>query len=299
MDWLAQRQDRVQDRLARRHLADGEMVLYDVSSSYFEGRACPLARLGYSRDGKRGTPQIIYGLLCDQAGRPVAVEVFSGELHDDKTLPAQITRLKDRFALKRVVVVSDRGIVTKANIELLAHADGVDWITALKAPTIKKLARAGVFQPSLWDEQNLAEITAPGEFPGERLIVCRNPLVGAQRARTRSELLTATESDLQDISKRVTARGRLAGRRSRDRPRGRSRAEALPHEKALPGHDHRHHIHLRAQDRADHRRGRSGRLLHPADQPHRGRARGCGCGARLQKPRAGRASVRVPERPGP
>ena len=210
MDWLAQRQDRVQDRLARRHLADGEMVLYDVSSSYFEGRACPLARLGYSRDGKRGTPQIIYGLLCDQAGRPVAVEVFSGELHDDKTLPAQITRLKDRFALKRVVVVSDRGIVTKANIELLAHADGVDWITALKAPTIKKLARAGVFQPSLWDEQNLAEITAPGEFPGERLIVCRNPLVGAQRARTRSELLTATESDLQDISKRVTA-GRLAG----------------------------------------------------------------------------------------
>ncbi len=136
--------------------------------------------------------------------------MFSGELHDDKTLPAQITRLKDRFALKRVVVVSDRGIVTKANIELLAHADGVDWITALKAPTIKKLARAGVFQPSLWDEQNLAEITAPGEFPGERLIVCRNPLVGAQRARTRSELLTATESDLQDISKRVTA-GRLAG----------------------------------------------------------------------------------------
>jgi transposase len=210
MDWLAERQDRVQERLARRHLSDGEMVLYDVSSSYFEGRTCPLAKLGYSRDGKRGMPQIIYGLLCDKDGRPVAVEVFSGERHDDKTLPAQIEKLKVRFGLARVVVVSDRGMVTKANIELLAKADGVDWITALKAPTIKKLARAGVFQPSLFDEQNLAEITAPGEFPGERLIVCRNPLVGAQRARKRSELLAATETDLAEISKRV-AGGTLAG----------------------------------------------------------------------------------------
>ncbi|MGH2892917.1 MAG: IS1634 family transposase [Solirubrobacteraceae bacterium] len=210
MDWLLERQDRIEDRLAARHLVDGEMVLYDVSSSYFEGRTCPLGKLGYSRDGKLGLPQIIYGLLCDQDGRPVAVEVFSGELHDDATLPAQVTKLKDRFGLSRVVVVADRGMVTKANIELLTKTDGVDWITALKAPTIKKLARSGVFQPSLFDEQNLGEITDAGEFPGERLIVCRNPLVGAQRARKREELLAATETDLAVIKARVD-RGTLLG----------------------------------------------------------------------------------------
>jgi transposase len=210
MDWLFERQEQVEDRLARRHLKDGEMVLYDVSSSYFEGRTCPLAKLGYSRDEKRGLLQIIYGLLCDGVGRPVAVQVFSGEVHDDKTLPAQVTKLKDRFGLTRVVVVADRGMVTKANIALLAQTDGVDWITALKAPTIKKLARSGVFQPSLFDEQNLGEITGADDFPGERLIVCRNPLVGGQRARTRSELLGATEKDLKEIAGRVSA-GTLAG----------------------------------------------------------------------------------------
>jgi transposase len=203
MDWLVARQARIEDRLAARHLRDGEMVLYDVSSSYFEGRSCPLAKLGYSRDGKPGLGQIIYGLLCDNDGRPVAVEVFTGELHDDKTLPSQITKLKDRFGLSRIVVVADRGMVTKANITLLSETDGVDWITALKAPTIKKLARSGVFQPSLFDEQNLGEITDVEEFPGERLIVCRNPLVGSQRARKRSELLDATETDLALIKARV------------------------------------------------------------------------------------------------
>jgi Transposase DDE domain len=203
MDWLLERQNAVEDRLAARHLRDGEMVLYDVSSSYFEGRTCSLAQLGYSRDGKRGLPQIIYGLLCDTDGRPVAVEVFTGELHDDKTLPSQIAKLKDRFGLSRIVVVADRGMVTKANIELLAEASGVDWITALKAPTIKKLARTGVFQPSLFDEQNLGEITDVAGFPGERLIVCRNPLVGSQRARKREQLLAATETDLAQIAYRV------------------------------------------------------------------------------------------------
>ena len=210
MDWLLERQDRIEDRLAGRHLADGEMVLYDVSSSYFEGRTCPLAKLGYSRDGKGGLPQIIYGLLCDNDGRPVAVEVFTGELHDDETLPSQIVKLKDRFGLSGIVVVADRGMVTKANIELLAEAGGVDWITALKAPTIKKLARSGIFQPSLFDEQNLGEITDVEEFPGERLIVCRNPLVGAQRARKREELLAATETDLAQIAHRVD-QGTLLG----------------------------------------------------------------------------------------
>ena len=210
MDWLLERQERIEDRLAARHLADGEMVLYDVSSSYFEGRTCALARLGYSRDGKLGLPQIIYGLLCDMDGRPVAVEVFSGELHDDATVSSQITKLKDRYRLGRVIVVMDRGMVTKTNIELLSQAGGIDWITALKAPTIKKLVRTGVFQPSLFDQHNLGEITEPDEFPGERLIVCRNPLVGAQRARKREELLAATEQDLALIKSRVD-RGLLLG----------------------------------------------------------------------------------------
>ncbi len=209
MDWLAERQERVEDRLARRHLRDGELVLYDVSSSYFEGRACELAKIGYSRDGKRGTLQIIYGLLCDRHGRPVAVEVFSGELHDDKTVASQITKLKRRFGLARVVVVSDRGMVTKANVELMAKTDGVSWITALKAPQIKKLARQDTLQMSLFDQQNLAEISSE-DYPGERLIVCRNPLVAAERARKREDLLAATERELAQIASRVQA-GTLAG----------------------------------------------------------------------------------------
>ncbi|MDP9277715.1 MAG: IS1634 family transposase [Actinomycetota bacterium] len=210
MDWLLARQSRIEERLARRHLKDGELVLYDVSSSYFEGRSCPLARLGYSRDAKRGTPQIIYGLLCDKPGRPIAVEVFSGELHDDKTLPSQISKLKQRFGLKTLVVASDRGMITKANIELLRDTDGVGWITALKAPQIKKLAVAGTLQLSLFDQTNLAEITAPEDYPGERLIVCRNPLVAAERTRKRAELLDATERGLAAIADRV-ARGTLQG----------------------------------------------------------------------------------------
>ena len=202
MDWLLDRQERIEDRLARRHLTDGELVLYDVSSSYFEGRTCELAKLGYSRDQKRGTPQIVYGLLCDKPGRPIAVEVFSGELHDDKTLPSQIDKLKARFGLQRVVVVSDRGMVTKANLELLRETEGAGWITALKAPQIQKLVKDGALQPSLFDQINLAEITAE-DYPGERLIVCRNPLVAADRARKREELLQATERGLEQIAERV------------------------------------------------------------------------------------------------
>ena len=208
MDWLLERQERIEDGLARRLLKDGELVLYDVSSSYFEGRCCELAKLGYSRDQKRGSLQIIYGLLCDKPGRPVAVEVFSGELHDDKTLPSQIEKLKSRFGLSRVVVVSDRGMVSKANLELLQAADA-GWITALKAPQIQKLAREGDLQLSLFDQQNLAEITSE-DYPGERLIVCRNPLVAAERARKRQELLEATERGLAEIAQRVE-RGTLTG----------------------------------------------------------------------------------------
>src|SRR4051794_40130004 len=209
LDWLVERQAGIEDRLARRHFSEGELVLYDVSSSYFEGRSCPLAKLGYSRDGRRGTPQIVYGLLCDRPGRPIAVEVFSGELHDDKTLPAQIAKLTTRFALTRVIVVCDRGMITKANLELLADSEGVGWITALKAPQIKKLVTTGALQLSLFDQTNLAEISGD-DYPGERLVVCRNPLVAAERARKRDELLAATERALNAIAERVT-RGTLTG----------------------------------------------------------------------------------------
>jgi Transposase DDE domain len=209
LDWLLARQPRIERALARRHLEQGTLVLYDVSSSYFEGHTCTLAQLGYSRDGKRGTLQIIYGLLGDRHGRPLAVEVFEGSLHDDKTLPSQISKLTKRFALKEIVVVADRGMITKANIETLSATDGVDWITALKAPQVKKLVKDGDLQLSLFDQQNLAEITSD-DYPGERLIVCRNPLVGADRTRHREDLLQATERELAAIGQRVQ-NGTLAG----------------------------------------------------------------------------------------
>jgi hypothetical protein len=211
LDWLSERQQRIEDRLARRHLGDGELVLYDVSSSYFEGRSCPLAQLGYSRDGKRGTLQVIYGLLCDRRGRPVAVEVFKGSLHDDKTLPSQLEKLRRRFKLKRIVVVSDRGMVTKANLEAMRAEQDVSWITALKAPQVKKLVTDGALQLSLFDEQNLVEISDPDNYPDERLVVCRNTLVAAERCRKRRALLEATERELEEISRRVE-QGTLAGK---------------------------------------------------------------------------------------
>jgi transposase len=211
MDWLIERQRRIEDRLARRHLEDGELVLYDVTSSYFEGRSCPLAELGYSRDGKRGSPQIVYGLLTDSNGRPVAVEVFEGSLHDDKTLPSQLEKLRRRFKLGRIVVVSDRGMVTRANLEAMREAEGVDWITALKAPQVKRLAKRKVLQPSLFDQLNLAEIEDEQEYPGERLVVCRNPLVAEERRHKREDLLRATERELEDLARRVE-QGTLSGK---------------------------------------------------------------------------------------
>jgi transposase len=209
LDWLLARQRRIERALARRHLKDGTLVLYDVSSSYFEGRSCPLAQLGYSRDRKPGTPQIVYGLVCARDGCPVAVEVFEGSLHDDKTLPAQIEKLKRRFGLESVIVVSDRGMVTKANIALLRETDGASWITALKAPQVKKLVTDGDLQLSLFDQHNLAEI-ASDDYPDERLVVCRNPLVAEDRARTREDLLEATERALEEIEHRAE-RGTLGG----------------------------------------------------------------------------------------
>jgi transposase len=211
MDWLLERQPAVEQRLARRHLKDGELALYDVSSSYFEGRTCPLARFGYDHgSGKRGRMQVEYGLLCDGDGRPVAIDAFEGSLKDDKTLPSQVKKLERRFGLSRVVVVSDRGIGTKENVTLLSETAEFAFITALKAPQVRKLVKEGCLQLSVFDELNLAEIVCEQLYPGQRLIVCRNPLVAAERARTRRELLQGTEKDLAEINRRVQA-GTLHG----------------------------------------------------------------------------------------
>jgi transposase len=202
LDWLLGQQERIEKALARRHLSNGTLVLYDVTSTYFEGRTCPLARFGYNRDGKSGKRQIVFGLLCTTEGCPVAVEVFEGNVGDPSTLANQIAKLKERFALERVVLVGDRGMITAARLEETLKPAGLDWITALRAPAIRSLVEAGAIQLSLFDERDLAEITAP-DYPGERLVACRNPLLADERARKRAELLDATEQKLVSIQTRV------------------------------------------------------------------------------------------------
>ena len=211
MDWLLERQPQVEQRLARRHLKDSELALYDVSSSYFEGRTCSLARFGYDHgNGKRGRMQVEYGLLCDSDGRPVAIEAFEGNVKDDKTLPSQVKKLEQRFGLSRVIAVTDRGIGTKENVTLISQTAEFGFITTLKAPQIRKLVKEGFLQLSMFDELNLAEIACEPLHPGQRLVVCRNPLVAADRARTRQELLAGTERQLGEIKRRVDA-GTLQG----------------------------------------------------------------------------------------
>ena len=205
LDWLLERQPAIERVLAKRHLSSGTLVLYDVSSSYMEGHCCPLAKRGYSRDGRRGTLQIVYGLLCAPDGCPVAIEVFEGNTADPMTLAAQVDKLKRRFQLEHVVLVGDRGMITQARITEEITAAGLDWITALRAPAIKALLANGALQLSLFDQRDMASITAP-EFPGERLVVCRNPDLAAQRCRKRAELLAATEGDLTRIQAAVARR---------------------------------------------------------------------------------------------
>ena len=203
MDWLLLRQTRIENRLAKQHLYNGTLVLYDVSSTYFEGRHCPLARLGHSRDERSGNLQIVFGVLTNAEGCPVAVEVFEGNTGDPKTVASQVRKLQKRFKLERIVMVGDRGMLTSARIrEDLKTVDGVDWITALRAAQIQALVTAGALQLSLFDQRDLAEITHP-DYPGERLIACRNPLLAAERARKRQELLAATEKDLLQIRLRT------------------------------------------------------------------------------------------------
>lgn len=199
MDWLLPRQEKIEDALAARHLRDGTLVLYDVSSAAFEGRTCPLGEIGHARDGVRGRLQIVYGVLTTTGGIPVAVEVFKGSAGDPATLASQVKKLKQRFGLAHVAVVGDRGMLTKARIRNDLKPAELDWITALRGPAIRALLAEGAIQPTLFDEQDMAEITSP-DYPGERLIACYNPFLAAERARKRAELLDATEAELAKIA---------------------------------------------------------------------------------------------------
>jgi transposase len=207
LDWLLDRQERIETSLARRHLEDGVLVLYDVSSSYFEGRRCPLARYGHSRDHRKDRPQIVYGLLCTREGLPIAVEVFDGNTADPSTLSAQIEKVKDRFGISRLVLVGDRGMITSARIRDELRPANLDWISCLRASAVQALAAEnGPLQLSLFDDRDLAEISAPDLFPGERLIVCRNHDLATERARKREDLLVATERELARIEAKVRRR---------------------------------------------------------------------------------------------
>ena len=199
MDLLVERQVEIEQALAGEHLGEGTLVLYDLTSAAIEGSHCPLARLGYARDGKKGRAQIEFGLLTTPEGLPVAVEVFSGNTSDPASLPSQVTKLKERFGLSRVVLVGDRGMITSARLREDLVPSGLDWVTALRAPQIATLAKDGALQLSLFDQADLAEITHP-DFPGERLVCCRNPLLATERTRKREELLVATERELYKIA---------------------------------------------------------------------------------------------------
>ena len=205
MDWLLERQARIEKRLATRHLGEGQQVLYDVSSSYYEGRTCPLVQFGHSRDGKRGKPIVVYGVLTDVHGRAVAVQAYPGNTGDPSTIADQVEKLKDRFALERVVLVGDRGMLTQTQIEVLKAHPGIGWISALRSEKVRALRDEKHLQLSLFDEQNLAEIRSPA-FPGERLVACFNPLLAEERRRKREELLAATEGLLEKIRAEVGRR---------------------------------------------------------------------------------------------
>lgn len=209
MDWLLERQGAIEKRLAKRHLKDGGLVLFDLTSSYFEGVSCPLAKIGYSRDGKRGTLQVNYGLLTDGRGCPVSVSVFEGSVADPKTLLAQVEKMKTSFGLDRLVMAGDRGMISNIQIEAMRKLDGVDWITALKSGAIAKLAEGGHLQLDLFDERNLISFTH-ADYPGERLIACRNPALARLRAEKRQDLIAATTRELEKVAAMVVG-GRLKG----------------------------------------------------------------------------------------
>ena len=205
MDWLGERQERIEKKLAARHLQQGGLVLYDVSSSFYEGRTCPLAKFGHDRDGQKGLPIIVYGVMTNGEGCPVAVEVYAGNTGDPTTVADQIEKLRERFGLMHVVLAGDRGMLTQPQINKLKDHPGLGWITALTSVAIRELVTQGALQLSLLDQKNLAEITSP-EYPGERLVVCHNPLLEQERKRKREELLAATEKHLEQIRREVERR---------------------------------------------------------------------------------------------
>jgi transposase len=205
MDWLLERKPRIEKKLAERHLSDDCLVLYDVSSSYYEGRTCPLAQYGHDRDGQKGLPIIVYGVITDVTGRPIAVDVYPGNTSDQKTVVDQIEKLQKSFGLSRVVLVGDRGMLTQPQIEKIKEQSGWGWITALTSVAIRQLAEKGALQLSFLDEKNLAEVASP-DYPGERLIACYNPLLKEERGRKRQELLEASEKGFTKIAKEVTRR---------------------------------------------------------------------------------------------
>jgi transposase len=205
MDWLLERQGRIEKRLAARHLGEGQQVLYDVSSSYYEGHTCPLVQFGHSRDGKRGKPIVVYGVLSDVPGRPVAVQVYPGNTGDPSTVADQVQKLKGRFGLERVVLVGDRGMLTQTQVEVLKTHPGIGWISALRSEKVRQLVDEKHLQLSLFDERNLAEISSK-DFSGERLVACFNPLLAEERRRKRNELLDATENLLEKIRSEVQRR---------------------------------------------------------------------------------------------
>jgi transposase len=205
MDWLLERKERIEKKLAARHLSEGGLVLYDVSSSFYEGRTCPLAQFGHDRDGKKGLPIIVYGVMTNGEGCPVAVSVYPGDTGDPTTVADQIEKLRERFGLSRVVLVGDRGMLTQPQIDKLKQHSGFGWITALTSTAIRELVKQGSLQLSLLDQKNLAEIASP-DYPGERLMICHNPLLEQERKRKRQALLEATEKSLEKISKEVARR---------------------------------------------------------------------------------------------
>jgi transposase len=212
MDWLLERQSAIENRLARRHLSDGAMVLYDVTSSYYEGKTCPLARFGHDRDGKTGLPIIVYGMLTDADGRPVAVQVFPGNTGDPKTVPDQVETLTKRFGLSRVVLIGDRGMLTQTQIDVLKKHPGLGWISALRSGSIRRLLADGHLVKKDLEAERLAEISSP-DFPGERLVACHNPLLAEQRRQKRQDLLAATQAELDTLAasvKRAAAKAETA-----------------------------------------------------------------------------------------
>ena len=210
MDWLIERQDRIEKRLAKRHLKEGGLVLFDLTSSSFEGVTCPLAKIGYSRDGKPGTLQVNYGLLTDARGCPVAVSVFEGNTADPRTLLPQVEKARDSFGIASLTMVGDRGMISNVQIEAMRKMEGVGWITALKSGAIAALVKEGQLQPDLFDERNLISLTSE-DYPGERLVACRNPELARLRAAKRKELIAATERALEKVAA-MAAAGRLSGR---------------------------------------------------------------------------------------